>query len=126
MMEFTLARMTMVVCGVIILAAIIPPVSSLFDDEQSAEMQEQSEKLCMMLDAFYASEADEMVMCLNSIIPPQSSIIVDGYLVTVIDGEKQYTHCTEHPINSDRSDYNSNDYVRFSKNDSFIMIESLT
>ena len=125
MMEFTLARMTMVVCGVIILAAVIPPVSSLFENEQSAEMQEQSEKLCVMLDAFYASEADEMVMCLNSVLPQQSSVIIDGYLVTIIDGENQYTYCTEHPIRSDRSDYNSNDYVRLSKDDSFIKMESL-
>ena len=126
MMEFTLARMTMVVCGVIILAAIIPPVSSLFDNEQSAEMQEHSEKLCLMMDAFYSSEADEMVMCLNSVLPPQSSVIVDGYLVTVIDGKNQYTYKTEHQIVSDRSDYNSNDYVRFSKNGPSIRMESLT
>ena len=66
-----------------------------------------------------------MVMCLNSVLPQQSSVIIDGYLVTIIDGENQYTYCTEHPIRSDRSDYNSNDYVRLSKDDSFIKMESL-
>ena len=126
MMEFTLARMTMVVCGVMILAAIIPPVSSLYENEESAEMQEQSEKLCKMLDVFYASEADEMIVCLNTVLPQQSSISMDGYLVTVIDGENMYTYNTEHPVISDRDRYNGNDYVRITKNGIFISITALT
>ena len=126
MMEFTLARMTMVVCGVMILAAIIPPVSSLYENEESAEMQEQSEKLCKLLDVFYASEADEMIVCLNTVLPQQSSISMDGYLVTVIDGENMYTYNTEHPVISDRDRYNGNDYVRITKNGLFISITALT
>jgi len=126
MMEFTLARITMVVCGVIILAAVIPPVSSLFENEESAGMQEQSEKLCKMLDVFYASETDEMIVCLNTVLPQQSSISMDGYLVTVIDGENMYTYNTEHPVISDRDRYNGNDYVRITKNGLFISITALT
>ena len=125
MMEFTLARLTMAVCGVILLASVIPPVASLFENEEDAGMQEQSEVLCRMIDAFYQSEADEMIICLNTVLPQGSSVSIDGYLITMIDGEDGYTFNTEHPVISDRGVYSGNDYVRFTKNSSCVMMEAL-
>ena len=39
MMEYTMARVALAICGVVMLAAVVPPVTSLFDSEESADMQ---------------------------------------------------------------------------------------
>ena len=52
MMEFTMTRVVMVVCGMLVLAAVIPSVNSLYESEESIELQEQTECVCRMIDAF--------------------------------------------------------------------------
>lgn len=126
MMEFTLARLTLAVCGVILLTSVVPPVASLFEKEEDAGMQEQSETLCRMIDAFYISEADEMVICLSTVLPQGSSVSIDGHLVTMLDGGNGFVCCTEHPVISDKDVYNGNDYVRFTKDDTCVMMAALS
>ena len=125
MMEYTMARVTMVFCGVMLLAAVVPPVASLFDDGEQNGMQEQSETLCRMLDSFHDSETDEMTLCLNTVLPKSTSVGMDGYFVTVIDGERQYRYSTEYPLESDREIYTNNDYIRITKNGDSLVIEAL-
>lgn len=125
MMEYTLARMAMVMCGVIILAAVVPPVTSVFDEGESAEMQNQSETLCRMLDSFYASETDEMTVCLQTVLPQNSSVMMDGYFITMIEGDSQYRYDTEYTMESDKNVYTGNDYIRLTKNGDSLIVESL-
>ena len=125
MMEYTLARMVMVVCGVVLLAAVIPPVISVYDEGESAGMQDQSESLCRMLDSFHDSEADEMTVCLNTVLPQNSSVMMGGYFVTIMDGEDQYRYNTEYTLESDRDVYTGNDYIRIVKNGDSLIVESL-
>ena len=125
MMEYTLARMAMVMCGVIILAAVVPPVTSVFDEGESAEMHNQSETLCRMLDSFYASEADEMTVCLQTVLPQNSSVMMDGYFITMIEGDSQYRYDTEYTMESDKNVYTGNDYIRLTKNGDSLIVESL-
>lgn len=126
MMEFTMARAAMMLCGVMLLAAVIPPVSSVFQDEQEADMQEQSETLCRMVDTFYTSQADEMVICLNTVLPHSSSVVMKGYFITILDGDRQYRYDCDHTLVSDQDVYDSNDYVRMTKGDGCIFVEMLT
>ena len=125
MMEFTLARVVMVHCGIVLRAAVVPPVSAIYDNGESAEMQEQTELFCRMLDSFYTSEADEMTLCLGSVLPQHSSVSVDGYLVTISDGENDHIYNTEYTIESDKDVYTGNDYVRILKNGDSLIVESL-
>ena len=125
MMEYTLARMVTVVCGVMLLAAVIPPVTSVFDDGQSDGMQQQSETLCRMLDSFHESEAEEMTICLNTILPQNSSVMKDGYFVTIVSDENQYRYNTEYTLESEREVYTSNDYLRITKNSDSLIVNVL-
>ena len=125
MMEYTLARVVVVMCGAILLAAVIPPVTSVYDNGESAGMQDQSETLCRMLDSFHESEADEMTICLNTVLPQTSSVIIDSYFVTIIDGENQYRYNTEYTIESDKGVYTGNDYVKITKDNDALIVESL-
>ena len=125
MMEFTLARVAMILCGVVLLAAVVPPVTSAFDSEESAELDEQTELLCNMLDSFYRSEADEMIIPLNSVLPHDTSVSMDHHLVTMINGEQTCIGGTDVILESDMESYSGNDYLRFTKGDNKVMIESL-
>ena len=125
MMEYTLARVVTVICGAVLLAAVIPPVTSVYDDGESAEMQEQSETLCRMLDSFHGSEADEMTLCLDTVLPQNSSVVLDGFLVTIVDGEDRYRYFTDYTLKSDKSAYTSNDYIKVTKNGDSLIVESL-
>ena len=120
-----MARVVTVMCGVIILAAVIPPVTSVYDDGESAEMQNQSETLCRMLDSFHDSEADEMTVFLNSVLPQNSSVMMKDSFLTIIDGERQYRYNTEYVLDADKELYTGNDYVRIAKNGDSLSIRSL-
>ena len=125
MMEYTLARVAMVMCGAILLAAVIPPVTSVYDEGETAVMQDQSETLCRMLDSFHDSEAEEMTICLQTVLPLNSSVMMEGYFVTVIENDNQYRYNTEYILESDNGAYTSNDYVRITKNGDSLIVESL-
>lgn len=125
MMEYTLARVVLVVCGVALVAAVISPVTSVYDNGESAVMQDQSETICRMLDSFYASEAEEMCFCFDSLLPMDASVYMDGHIVKIVSGEQEYVRGTEVTIVSDRDHYDSNDCVKVLKDGSSIVIESL-
>ena len=68
MMEYTLARIVTIVCGVALIASILPPVQSMFDESESSEIQEQSQNICRMIDTFYAHvqfHVRHMHLCLS-------------------------------------------------------------
>ena len=125
MMEYTLARIVTIVCGVALIASILPPVQSMFDSSESSEMQEQSQNICRMIDAFYDSEADEMVISLSSLIPSDSYVSLDGYFVTIYDDDTEHRYDTRYQLVSDSDHYDANDILRFTRDDGKIMIENL-
>ena len=125
MIEYTMARIVLITCGVLMLSALVPPVTALFEDGESAEMQDQSESLCRMLDSFIGSDASEMTFFLRTVLPQNSSVSMDGYFITIIDGEKTYTYNTDCIIESDKDIYTSNDYVRLTKDNGTITVTML-
>ena len=120
-----MARMVTVACGVLLLASIVPPVTSIFDEGQSEGMQQQSETLCRMLDSFHESEAEEMTICLNTILPQNSSVMMDSYFVTIISDDNQYRYNTEYTLESDREVYTNNEYIRMTKNGDSLIVSIL-
>ena len=125
MMEYTITRVVTIICGVLLIATVLPPVQSLFDDGESSEMQEQSQNICRMIDTFYTSEADEMVVCLNTVLPKDSYMTVDGHFVTVHSSDSEYRYDTVHELLSDRDSYGVDDILRFTRNGGAVNIESI-
>ena len=125
MMEYTVTRVVTIICGVLLIATVLPPIQSLFDDGESSEMQEQSQNICRVIDTFYASEADEMALSLNTVLPSDSYIVMDGHFVTVFDGENQYRYDTVHELVPDRDSYGTDDILRFTRNGDSVVIETL-
>ena len=125
MMEYTVTRVVTIICGVLLIATILPPVQSLFDDGESSELQEQSQNICRMIDTFYTSEADEMVIGLNTVLPEDSYMTVDDHFVTVYSGDGEYRYDTVHELLSDRDSYGVDDILRFTRNGGAVNIESI-
>ncbi len=125
MMEYTLARVALIMCGAIMLAAVVPPVTSLFENEERADMQEQAENISSMFDRFYESGADDMILPMNSILPRNSSLTVKGYLVTLTSDENEYKSGTYHPMTSDKDVYDSNDSILVTRNGDSLVIALL-
>ena len=125
MMEYTIARVVTMMCGALLITAILPPVQSLFDDSESSELQEQSERLCMMIDTFYNSEADEMVLSMDSVLPGGTTVSMSGFIVTISDDDAEYISDTRYRMVPDRDGYGTNDILRFTKAGDTVMIETV-
>ena len=125
MMEYTMARVALAICGVVMLAAVVPPVTSLFDSEESADMQYQTENICRMLDTFHDSAADDMMLSMNTILPQSSSLKIEDRTITMIDEDNEYRSYTEYPVIADKNIYTKNDCVSITKCDDSIVITTL-
>ncbi len=66
-----------------------------------------------------------MIISLNSLIPSDSYVTMDGYLVTICDGDEEHRYDTRYQLVSDSDHYDANDILRFTRDDGRIVIENL-
>lgn len=125
MMEFTMARVALMACGIVLLAAVVPSVTSIYDDAESNDLQENTEELCRMINAFCSSQADELIINLNSLLPLNCTVNLHRFFVTVSDGECQYRYHIEYILFSDKSEYNGNDCIRMTKELPYVYVSLL-
>lgn len=126
MMEFTISRVALGMCGIILLAAVLSPVTGLYDGKETVEMQEQTDNIAKMVDSFYLSEADNMTLNMGEILPSTSvSLKVDGNMITIVSDEDEFRSATRFTIASDEEIYGPNDIVRFTKTDNGVMTEKI-
>jgi hypothetical protein len=117
MMEFTLSRVALGVCGLMLLAAVLSPVTFVYDGRETAGLQDQADGIARMIDSFYGSAADEMTLSMSEILPTQDSVLeLDGQLVVLRCGEKECRSSVRCNIDSDGS-YWAGDLVKFEKTD---------
>ena len=123
MMEYTMARVVTIVCSVALIATVMPPVQAMLDDSESSEMQEQSENLCRMIDAFFDSDADQLVIQMNTVLPKNSSVSMKGHFVTITDGDTSYRYDTRCEMVPVQDCYGPDDIVRFTRGDGKVIVE---
>jgi hypothetical protein len=127
MMEFTISRVALGMCGLILLATVISPVTSIYDDREDAKMQDLSESIAAMIDAFYDSEADSMAMSVNEILPSSSSSMrFDGHLVCVTDGDAEHRSSSKRNIVSDKDCYNASDIIKLTRSEGGVIVETIS
>ena len=91
MIEFTMSRVALVVCGAAILAAVIVPVQSYYDGQYDASMGESADRLSMVLDTFWASEADTLIIRGWEVLPSADcSVVIEGHSLVLYSGDKAY------------------------------------
>ena len=86
MIEFTLSRVCMCVCGVLMLAAAVGYLGVLEDHREDRADQKLADDIASMLDSFQTSKLGELYLEGSSILPS------GDFKVTVTDGLVELSH----------------------------------
>jgi hypothetical protein len=106
MIELTMSRVCLFVCGAVMLAAVAAPFSGALDDREAGDMTECADRIAAMLDTFWSSETDVMTLRSSEILPgPSSSISLDGHRVVLISDGLEYTALSEAVSDAMEIDY---------------------
>ena len=91
MIEFTMSRVILIVCGVAILASVMVPIQSFYGERYDSSMEDAADRLSFILDEFWASEADTMTIRGWEILPSSDSFVeIEGHSLTVHFKERSY------------------------------------
>ena len=114
MMEFTLARISAVICGAMILLILFNPTVDICDEIKT------------MFDSFASSDTDELILHLNILLPGTGSTITfddNTVMMTVDDGT--YTRLIKNGISADKVTYTQNDTLMVLKGEGGLIISSI-
>ncbi len=124
MIEFTLSRVAVIICGVIMLGAVFAPVSALFEEEEADGMAAAADHASAILDRFWESETDVLTLRGSDILPgPGCRLEIAGQNVSLIDSSgKEYRTAVAHGLESFVLSYN--DVVELTRNGSSLELLS--
>ena len=102
MMEFVTSRVTLIICGAVLMSVIAVPMSQMFDYDEDERLDAMVEKDANAIDALMESGYDEMYVKGVTYLPePGYTLSVDGHLMTVTSPEgKTYTAVVSHTFES--------------------------
>lgn len=84
MIEFTLSRVALGICGLLILASVVPFFGDIQTERIDNGMEEQAGAIASLLDSFSASGSDSITVCVSEILPSPSSVLrLEGHFVTI-------------------------------------------
>jgi len=75
MMEFTLSRVCLSVCGLVLLAAIIVPVTGMFESKTMNMESDIPDGIGSLIDDFYYSEMEVFTVSMADVLPNTSSYV---------------------------------------------------
>ena len=126
MMEFTLARVSACLCGIMVIAILFNPVVSSYDDGAADLSGENCEALGEMFDSFMDSQTDESTLALGIMLPDTDSrISFDGSTMRMENARGIWTYELRNPVNADSDVYGSNDYLLLTKDGGVMNVVSL-
>lgn len=97
----------MFACGVILLAAVIVPVSGAYGSMEDESMRDAADGIAEMLDIFWNSKADEMTLRGWDILPSADcGLILDGRELILTKKGKEYRSLISHPAGKTEMSYN--------------------
>ena len=99
MIEFTLSRVILIVCGVAILAAVLVPLQSIYNENYDNSLEDAADRLSFVLDEFWASAADSMTIRGWEVLPSADCYIeIEGHDLTVHMKDKSYRSIMPHSM----------------------------
>ncbi|MDI9379052.1 MAG: hypothetical protein QM390_05030 [Candidatus Thermoplasmatota archaeon] len=82
MIEFTLSRVALGICGILLLASVIPFVESAHEDRVDDGMSAQAGSIAALVDSFWSSGSDSLTVCAGELLPTASSTLrFEGHFV---------------------------------------------
>jgi hypothetical protein len=86
-----MSRVTLFVCGIAVLAAILVPLQSSYEGRYDRSMEDAADRLSFILDEFWVSEADTMTIRGWEVLPSSDcSIEIEGHNLTVYLKDRSY------------------------------------
>ncbi|MBR5998850.1 MAG: hypothetical protein IK043_00180 [Candidatus Methanomethylophilaceae archaeon] len=126
MMEFTLARVSACLCGVMVIAILFNPVVSSYDDGAADLSGENCEALGEMFDSFMESETDESTLALGIMLPDNDTrISFEGHTMTMGNARGEWRYELRHGVIADSDAYGSNDLLLITKTEGIMNVISL-
>jgi len=114
MMEFTLSRVCMSVCGLILLSVVMIPVTGMFEDSSDSDVQDLADNTGRMLETFERSGADVMFLEMKDILPDHSySLRMENGMIIITEKGKEFR--TSIPWNLDTAAYQYEDVIEIRK-----------
>ena len=125
MIEFTLSRVALGICGIILLASVIPFVDSVHEDRVEAGMSSQAESIAALVDSFGSPGSDALTICAGELLPTTSSTLrFEGHFVIMECGGSSYRAAMLCDTVSEGT-YSCNSVLRLTKNGQAVEIEVL-
>jgi len=94
-----MSRITLIICGLAVLAAVAVPLQSFYDERYDSSMADAADHISFILDEFWASEADTLTLRGWEILPSADcSIEIDGHNLTVHLKDRSYRSLISHDI----------------------------
>jgi hypothetical protein len=121
LIEFTLSRVSMMICGMILLTAILVPVSNAYESMEDENLYDVSADISAMMDSFWDSKADIMYLRGWEILPdPECGLVFEkNYVILTKDGN-EYRSLMQHP--SERITMSYNDVLEIERFEDTIRI----
>lgn len=95
MIEFTYSRITLCVCGMVLLASVSIPLAGIYSSNEDVLMTENADRIAWMLDDIRNYDADTVIIRGWDILPgPDCSLTVDGYEVVLENAKGRYVSHT--------------------------------
>jgi len=91
------------VCGLIVLATVMLPVTGMFEDSSDADIQSLTNDTGRMLETFERSGADAMTISLRDILPNHScSMRMERGMMIIAENEKEYRTSAPWTVETER------------------------
>jgi hypothetical protein len=123
MMEFTLARVSACLCGILVIAVLFNPVVDSYDGRAEDLTEENCVSLGEMLDSFMCSQTDECVLSLNILLPdPDTRISFSGCTMTMENGRGSWDYELRNPVEADSDRYGYDSYIVLKKESGTLIV----
>jgi hypothetical protein len=97
MIEFTISRVVLCACGVILLVSVTGVLEGIYDLDRSDEDERLVQRIGYMLDAFESSDVDEIFLDGTSILPEGYSLKVrNGFVELYSDDDRHISMTSYH------------------------------
>lgn len=124
-MEFTLSRVALGICGLLLLASVVPFAESIHEDRVDDGLSAQADRIAALIDSFGSSGSDSMTVCADELLPsPSSSLRFEGHIVILTCGGSVY-RATMLCGTVSEGTYSGNDILRMTKIGDAVAVESL-
>ena len=126
MIEFTLARVCMGVCGLFLLAAVVGPVTGMYESNTMKMESNIPGSIAVLIDDYYYSDMDTLTLSVTDILPNASSCVrFDGHMVTVTTERGTYKGGTNVPVVSGEQTFGYGDIIKLSRLPGAVTAEKL-